>query len=186
MILMNVGGSRSDDYINQMSGLWGGQGPNNLVNVGMGNQTIGMSTTAQSNWSSPTQDHQAMYLQNDSMEKTQNNIVLNYIKNHLLNDNQVASYNEPTNSLPEHHENRSFVATGDDVHGLNSGYQMLNNYAEDVVPNYGMTYAQPITTWIDPQDTNDQFSTTNYATVGGGYPTQDVNQEAESVWKTRN
>lgn len=176
-----------------ISGLWGGQGSNNMVNVAtMGNQTIGMFSAGstvpdqQADWITTTQDHQAMYQQNDSIGNGQvDHTMLNNLKNYLLEENQVTSYNEPAfpYSLPEHHENRSLVAaTG----GLDSSYQMVNNnYAENVVPNYEMAYMQPNANWMFPQQANDQFST-NYATVSGGYPTQDVNQEAQSVWKTTN
>ncbi|KAK4339734.1 hypothetical protein RND71_041196 [Anisodus tanguticus] len=193
-----VSGGRRNNYAhtNQRTVLWG-QGPNNLVNVAMGNQTIGMlpdSTTPQTNWVITTQNYQAMYPQNDSMGNNQENVALNYIKNHLLNDNQVASSNEPTlvanvdsmYSLLEHHENGTLDVTGD-VYGLNFGYQVMDNYAKDVVPNNVTTYAEPIT-WMVSQEANQNLnleqtmehfvSPSTYAnTIQGGYPTLDANQD---------
>lgn len=175
----------------RMNGLWGGQTSNNMVNVAMGNQTIGMlpggSTPEQVDWYTTAQDDRAMYLENESIGNGQvNHTVVNNIKNNLLEENQVTSYNEPAfpYSLAEQHENRSPVAATGDVHGLNPSYGQManNNYA---APNYEMAYMQPNTNWMFPQQTNDQFSA-NYATARGGYPTQDGNQEAQSGWKTIN
>lgn len=161
-----------------MSGLWGGQGRNDFVNVPIVNQTIEplpvSSTPPQANWAVPNEDNQAMYLQNDSMGNDQNALALNYIKNHLLNDNQVTPYDEPTYTFPGHINNISLGATGD-LPDLSSSYPTLNNYAVNVA-NFEATYAQPIS-WMLPQETNDEFST--------NYPTQDVNQEVESAQETR-
>ncbi|MCD7446500.1 hypothetical protein HAX54_007815 [Datura stramonium] len=171
------GGSRSNyAHINQSMVLWG-QGQSNLVNVAMGNQSIGMlpgSTTPQANWVVPTQDHEAMYLQNDySMRNNQDNAALDYIKNHLLSDNQVASSNDPklvanvdaVHSLLEHHEDGSNLDAAGDVHGLNFGYQTMNNFAQGVVPNNGLTYAEPYT-WGQTM-----------AHSANPYPTLDANRD---------
>ncbi|XP_060169197.1 uncharacterized protein LOC132600097 [Lycium barbarum] len=190
---------RNYAHINQRRVLWG-QGSNNLVNAAMGDQTIGMLpglTTPPANWVIPTQDHQVMYQQNDSMGNNPDNVALNYITNHLLDDNQVASSNEPNlvanvdsmYSLLEHHENGSLDATGD-VPGLNFGYQVMYNYEQDVVPvvpNNGMIYAEPIS-WMVSQEANQNLnleqtmehsaiSSTYADTIYGGYPTLDVNQD---------
>ncbi|CAN4108898.1 unnamed protein product [Withania somnifera] len=154
-----LSGERRSDYAhtNQRGVTWN-PGSSSLMNVAIGDQTIGMlssSITPQPNWIVPTPDHQAIYLQNNSMRNNQENAMLSYIKNHLLNDNQVASSNEVPNvdsmyPLLEHHDTTSLNATGE-VHGLNSGCQTVNNYTQTILPNNGMTYAEPVTF---PQETS--------------------------------
>ncbi|XP_016503628.2 uncharacterized protein LOC107821696 [Nicotiana tabacum] len=197
----SVSGERRSNYANtDQRRVLLRQGPNNLVNVAMGNQTIGMlpvSTTPQANWGIPTQNYQAMYQQNELTGHNQDNVVLNYIENHLLNDNQMAYSNElklagnadSMYSLLEHHQNGSVDATRDE-HGLNFGYHITDNYAQDAVPNNGLAYTEPIN-WMVPQETNqnlklEQFmehstSLSTYSdTVHGGYPTLDVYGEQKS------
>ncbi|KAF3646110.1 putative GDSL esterase/lipase-like [Capsicum annuum] len=145
---------------NQTIGMLRDQGSNNsLMNVAMGNQTSGMlhssSTTPQADWVVPTQDdHQ----QNNSLPNNEFISVLDFMTNHLLNENnQVASSsNENLDSmypLLEHQGNESLVAASD-MHDLYSGYQTVSNYAENVVPDYGMTYAEPLT-WMYPEETSE-------------------------------
>ncbi|XP_016443046.1 uncharacterized protein LOC107768428 [Nicotiana tabacum] len=197
----SVSGERRSNYANtNQRRVLLRQGPNNLVNVAMGNQTIGMlpvSTTPQANLGIPTQNYQAMYQQNELTGHNQDNVVLNYIENHLLNDNPMASSNElklvgnadSMYSSFEHHQNGSVDATNDE-HGLNFGYHMIDNYAQDAVPNNGLAYAEPIN-WMVPQETHqnlklEQFmehstSLSTYSdTVHGCYPTPDVYGEQKS------
>ncbi|PHT98693.1 hypothetical protein BC332_32352 [Capsicum chinense] len=145
---------------NQTIGMLSDQGSNNsLMNFAMGNQTSGMlhssSTTPQADWVVPTQDdHQ----QNNSLPNNEFISVLDFMTNHLLNENnQVASSsNENLDSmypLLEHQGNESLVAASD-MHDLYSGYQTVSNYAENVVPDYGMTYAEPLT-WMYPEETSE-------------------------------
>ncbi|KAF3664947.1 putative GDSL esterase/lipase-like [Capsicum annuum] len=145
---------------NQTIGMLRDQGSNNsLMNVAMGNQTSGMlhssSTTPQADWVVPTQDdHQ----QNNSLPNNEFISVLDFMTNHLLNENnQVASSsNENLDSmypLLEHQGNESLVAASD-MHDLYSSYQTVSNYAENVVPDYGMTYAEPLT-WMYPEETSE-------------------------------
>ncbi|CAN4110967.1 unnamed protein product [Withania somnifera] len=178
------GGQRSDyAHINQR-GVPFGPGSSNLMDVAMGNQTTGMlssSTTPQANWIVPTQDHQSIYQQNDSMSNNQENAMLNYIKSHFMEDNQVSFPNEIPNvdstcSLLEHHDNRSLIATGD-VHGLNSHYQTMNNYTGIILPNNGMTYAEPVTCFF-PQETSQILAMGQFMGHStNSYPTLDANRD---------
>ncbi|PHT28299.1 hypothetical protein CQW23_32114 [Capsicum baccatum] len=190
---------------NQTSGMLGDQGSNNnLMNAAMENQTIGMlrdqgsnnslmgnqtsgmlhssSTTPQADWVVPTQDdHQ----QNNSLPNNEFISVLDFMTNHLLNENnQVASSsNENLDSmypLLEHQGNESLVAASD-MHDLYSGYQTVSNYAENVVPDYGMTYAEPLT-FMYPEETSEILGlgqTMESLLADPYYQTLDANQGME-------